>query len=92
MRLGKVRYESEYLAIQYFYENKGWSIRWMCQRLGITRAAYYKGFSMFYYKENLDITYTGLVSRKVHRVNAFVYIMQEDRPLTKALPWGMSPF
>ena len=80
MRLGKVRFESEYLAIQYFYENKGWSIRWMCQQLGITRTAYYKGFSMFYYKENLDITYTGLVSRKAHRVNAFVYIMQEGRP------------
>lgn len=42
MRLGKVRFESEYLAIRYFYENKGWSIRWMCQQLGITRAAYYK--------------------------------------------------
>lgn len=42
MRLGKVRFESKYIAIQYFYENKGWSIRWMCQQLGITRAAYYK--------------------------------------------------
>lgn len=42
MRLGKVRFESKYLAIQYFYENKRWSIRWMCQQLGITRAAYYK--------------------------------------------------
>ena len=42
MRLGKVRFESEYLAIRYFYENKGWSIRWMCQQLDITRAAYYQ--------------------------------------------------
>ena len=42
MRLGKVRFESKYLAIQYFYENKHWSIRWMCQQLDITRAAYYK--------------------------------------------------
>ena len=42
MRLGKVRFESKYIAIQYFYENKHWSIRWMCQQLGITRAAYYK--------------------------------------------------
>ncbi len=42
MRLGKVRLESKYLAIQYFYENKHWSIRWMCQQLDITRAAYYK--------------------------------------------------
>ena len=42
MRLGKVRFESQYIAIQYFYKNKGWSIRWMCEQLGITRAAYYK--------------------------------------------------
>jgi len=42
VRLGKVRFESKYIAIQYFYENKHWSIRWMCQQLDITRAAYYK--------------------------------------------------
>ena len=42
MRLGKVRFESKYIAIQYFYENTRWNIRWMCQQLGITRAAYYK--------------------------------------------------
>ena len=42
MRLSKVRFESKYIAIQYFYKNRHWSIRWMCQRLGITRAAYYK--------------------------------------------------
>jgi len=42
VRLGKVRFESRYIAIQYFYESKGWSIRWMCQQLDITRAAYYK--------------------------------------------------
>ena len=42
MRLGKVRFESEYVAIQYFHENKGWSVRWMCRQLNIVRAAYYK--------------------------------------------------
>ena len=42
MRLGKVRFESKYIAIQYFYEKKHWSIRWMCQQLDVTRAAYYK--------------------------------------------------
>ena len=42
MRLGKVRFEAKYIAIQYFYENRHWSIRWMCQQLDITRAAYYK--------------------------------------------------
>ena len=42
MRLSKVRFESKYLAIQYFYNEKGWSIRWMCCGLGISKAAYYK--------------------------------------------------
>jgi len=42
VRLGKVRFEAKYMAIQYFYENKGWSIRWMCHQLGVTKGAYYK--------------------------------------------------
>ena len=40
--LGKVRYESKYLAIQYFHTEKNWSIGWMCRQLEISRAAYYK--------------------------------------------------
>ena len=40
----------------------------------------YEGHPTFYYKENQDITFTGLLSKKAHRVNAFVYIMHEDRP------------
>ena len=42
MSLGKLRYESKYLAIQYFYETKKWSINWMCKQLHLSRAAYYK--------------------------------------------------
>lgn len=42
MRLGKVRFESKYLTIQYFHTEKGWSIRWMCRRLSVSKAAYYK--------------------------------------------------
>lgn len=42
MRLGKARYESKYLAIQYFYKENHWSIRWMCRQLSVTKAAYYK--------------------------------------------------
>ena len=42
MRLGKVRLESKYLTIQYFYTEKGYSIRWMCALLGISKASYYK--------------------------------------------------
>ena len=42
VRLGKVRFESRYLTIQYFHAEKGYSIRWMCALLGISKAAYYK--------------------------------------------------
>jgi transposase InsO family protein len=42
VRLGKVRFESKYLSIQYFHQKKGWSIRWMCRQLDISKAAYYK--------------------------------------------------
>ena len=42
MRLGKVRYESKYLAIKHFHAEKDWNIDWMCRQLEISRAAYYK--------------------------------------------------
>ena len=42
MKLGRLRYASKYLAIQHFYEEKHWSINWMCKHLGIARASYYK--------------------------------------------------
>ena len=42
MRLGRLRFESKYLSIQYFYKEKGWSIRWMCRQLEVSKAAYYK--------------------------------------------------
>ena len=42
MRLGKLRHESKYMAIKFFYETKNWSINWMCNQLEISRAAYYK--------------------------------------------------
>lgn len=42
MMIGKQRYESKYMAIRYFYEEKHWSINWMCKQLKISHAAYYK--------------------------------------------------
>lgn len=42
MRLGKQRYESKYKTIKYFYDEKQWSINWMCKQLKISHAAYYK--------------------------------------------------
>lgn len=42
MRLGTVRYQSKYLAIQHFHNEKKWDISWMCRVLGISRASFYK--------------------------------------------------
>ena len=42
MRLGKTRFECKYLAIQAFYNDKHWSINWMCKTLGVSHASYYK--------------------------------------------------
>ena len=40
----------------------------------------YEGFPTFYYKKELEITYTGIKTGKKRRCQAFVYIMHEDRP------------
>ena len=40
----------------------------------------YEGFPHFYYKTEMDITYRDPLNKKSRRVNAFVYIMREDRP------------
>ena len=40
--LGKQRKETKFMAIKYFYEERKWSINWMCRQLSVTRAAYYK--------------------------------------------------
>lgn len=37
-----MRSEAKYLTIQHFHNKSGWSIRWMCQQLGVSKAAYYK--------------------------------------------------
>ena len=42
MRLGKQRHEAKYIAIKHFHKEKCWSIKWMCMKLNISRAAYYK--------------------------------------------------
>lgn len=37
-----MRSEAKYLTIQHFQKEAGWSVRWMCLQLGISKAAYYK--------------------------------------------------
>ena len=39
----------------------------------------YEGFPHFYYKTELDITYSGIHADRKHRCRAFLYIMHEER-------------
>ena len=39
----------------------------------------YEGFPAFYYKKELELTYTGIKTGKKRKCTAFVYIMHEDR-------------
>lgn len=41
----------------------------------------YEGYPNFYYKKNMKITVKGIKSGKIRNVDAFVYIMHEDRPI-----------
>lgn len=41
----------------------------------------YEGYPNFYYKKEMEIEYTGIVTHRKRTVKAFVYIMHEDRPL-----------
>jgi len=40
----------------------------------------YEGYPTFYYKTEMKISYTGIKTGKRREINAFVYIMHEDRP------------
>ena len=41
----------------------------------------YEGFPTFYYKKELEITFTGIKTGKKRKRKCFVYIMHEDRPI-----------
>ena len=41
----------------------------------------YEGFPTFYYKKDMPITYKGITTGKEYTVDAFVYIMHEERPI-----------
>ena len=41
----------------------------------------YEGFPTFYYKKELDLTFTGIKTGKKRKRKCFVYIMHEDRPI-----------
>ena len=41
----------------------------------------YEGYPTFYYKQELELEYTGITSGRKRKRKVFVYIMHEDRPL-----------
>lgn len=41
----------------------------------------YEGFPIFYYKKELELTFTGIKTGKKRKRKCFVYIMHEDRPI-----------
>lgn len=41
----------------------------------------YEGFPSFYYKKDIKVQYRGIRTGLRRTVNAFAYIMQEDRPI-----------
>ena len=41
----------------------------------------YEGYPSFYYKKEIDINFTGVVTGKERKRKAFIYIMHEDRPI-----------
>ncbi len=54
MRVGKLRYDSKYMAIKFFYESKHWSINWICKQLELSRAAYYKWLHREVHEQELE--------------------------------------
>ena len=49
------------------------------------RLDFYEGYPTFYYKKVMLVTYKGILSGTIRTVNAFVYIMHEDRPLGRVM-------
>lgn len=52
---------------------------WAVTEADEARLDRYEGYPAFYYKTEMDIAYKGLVSKKLRKVRAFVYIMHEER-------------
>lgn len=47
----------------------------------------YEGFPRFYYKKDLNISCKGIRTHRRYKINAFAYIMHEDRPIGIPAQW-----
>lgn len=58
------------MAIKYFYEEKHWSVKWMCKELEVSRAAYYKWLHREIPEQELEnIELAGLIKEYDERFN-----------------------
>ena len=42
MTLGRQRKNAKFMAIQFYDDTEGWPVEWMCEKLNVSRAGYYK--------------------------------------------------
>ena len=54
---------------------------WEVSERDVRYLDHYEGYPNFYYKKDIEVTFTGLVTKRKRTRTAFVYIMHEDRPL-----------
>ena len=79
--LFRISQSGAYLTIE---PKKGESVPvavWEVSESDIASLDLYEGYPTFYYKKEMTVTYTGIVSGKKRRRRAFAYIMHEDRPI-----------
>ena len=79
--LFRISQSGAYLTIE---PKKGASVPvavWEVSESDIASLDLYEGYPTFYYKKEMTVTYTGIVSGKKRRRKAFAYIMHEDRPI-----------
>lgn len=70
-----------YLSIE---PRKGYSVPiviWSVSERDEKNLDRYEGYPNFYYKKNLKVSVKGIKSGKMRELDAFVYIMHEDRPI-----------
>ena len=70
-----------YLTIEEKEGGKVPVVIWVVTETDEAALDHYEGFPTFYYKREMKVRYRGIRSGKYRTVDAFVYIMREDRPI-----------
>ena len=79
--LFKGSYSGSYLTIEKKEGSRVPVAVWSVQPSDELKLDRYEGYPSFYYKKTIPIQYIGIVSKRKYQVDAFVYIMHEERKL-----------